>query len=201
MTIIAEVPAAIMQMAAQFAHPDLYKGGITGIHLHSQKKSLRIAATNGHFAFRCTVPFGDNCFINQEELLVPASTFKKKVAYARKVSIVDGEARFCGGKKDTMTLLEARPCIAPLPPEGWIFPSHFDSLWPAPETMENKPGGFIAFDAAYMRTICDVVAKCPEASRLHWFTGNSTTTAMLLTAEDDGLLLEFLLLPVMVRRD
>lgn len=199
MTILAEVPAIVMQMAAQFAHPDLYKGGITGIHLHLQKNGLRIAATNGHFAFRCTVPFGDHCFINQEELLVPASTFKKKVAYARKVSIVDGEARFCGGKKDAMGMLETRPCIAPLPADSWIFPSHFDSLWPCSKTMENKPGAFIAFDPAYMRTICDI-AKMAE-SRLHWFTGNSTIGAMLLTAESDGLELEMLLLPVQVRRD
>jgi hypothetical protein len=206
MTILAEAPAAIMQMAAEFAHTDFFKEGLCGIHLQSIANGMRIAATNGHFAFRCIVPFSDHCYIAQEQLLVPAAAFKKKVAYSKKVSILDGEARFCGGKKDTMTLLEARPLAPSCPTEKWTFPSHFDTLWPALETLDNEPGGFIAFNPEYMRTICDVVAKCPDAGRLQLYTSNNTTSPMVLTATAcetalDELLLEFLLLPLAVRRD
>lgn len=201
MTILAEAPAAIMQMAAQFAHTDTFKEGLCGIHLQSTANGMRIAATNGHFAFRCIVPFSDHCFMGQEQLLVPALTFKKKVTYAKKVSILDGEAKFCGGKKDIMTMLEARPITPLCPVEKWIFPSHFDTLWPVLEDLDNAPGGFIAFNPEYMRTVCDVVAKCPNAGRLQLYTSNNTTAPMALTADADGLLLEFLLLPLAVRRD
>jgi hypothetical protein len=195
---IAELPAFIMHIAAQFVSTDATKGSITDIHIQSTANGARIASTNGHFAFRCFVPFGDNCFLGQDELLVPASPFKKKIAYAMKATIANDEVRFYGGKKATkeqMELLEARPCIAD---NAMEFPRQFDSLWPDPASMENAPGKFIAFNASYMKAICDA-AKWSDNGNIKMWQGSSPVSAMLLKADADGLELQWLLLPVMVR--
>ena len=67
MTIIVEAPATILHIAAQFVHADPCKEAITGIHLLSTANGMRIASTNGHFAFRCLVPFGNDCSMTNED--------------------------------------------------------------------------------------------------------------------------------------
>jgi hypothetical protein len=128
-------------------------------------------------------------------LLVPASSFKKKVNYAQKVSIGNGEAKFIGGKKMEMGMLETRPCKE----SEWPFPSQFDSLWPDPASMENAPAAPVTMNADYMRIICDTIAKFSDNGLVKMHLANSATSAMLLTANLDDLALQFLLLPVMVR--
>ena len=200
MTIIVEAPATILHIAAQFAHADPCKEAITGIHLLSTANGMRIAGTNGHFAFRCLVPFGNDCSMTNDEgmgncdLLLPAAVFKKKVAYARKAVISDGEVRFIGGKKEE-GLLEARPCLEC----AWSFPSHFDSLWPDPASMENAPAAPTAFNADYMRIICDMAWKWSDNGIVKMWQGNSPISAMLLSTSLDELTLQWLLLPVQLR--
>ena len=190
-----EAPALLLHVAAQFVHPD--KGAITDIHLKSMHNGVRIGATNGHFAFRCLVPFGPLCFMQSPEALIPAKAFKKKVAYAQKAIINNGEARFYGGKKEgMMDLLEARPCVDDNKDE---FPSHFDSLWPDPASMANAPAKPIVFNSEYMRTICDIGAKLADSVNIKMRMGESPTSPMLLTTGLDDIELQFLLLPVMVR--
>jgi hypothetical protein len=201
MTILAELPAIVMHMAAQFVHHDPHKEGITCIHLQQRNNGIRVASTNGHFAFRCLVPYGPSCFMTDDasmgnnELLLPASTFKKKVNYAQKVSIGNGEVRFIGGKKAEMDMLETRPCKE----SDWSFPSHFDSLWPDPVSMNNAPAAPVTVNADYMRIICDTVAKFSDNGLVKMHMADSATSAMLLTTSMDNLMLELLLLPVMVR--
>lgn len=182
-------------MAAQFVHYDSCKEGITCIHLQQKDNGIRVASTNGHFAFRCLVPYGESCFMGDNELLLPAITFKKKVNYAQKVIIGNGEARFIGGKKDVMEMLETRPCHA----SEWSFPGHFDSLWPDPVSMDNAPAAPVTMNADYMRIICDTVAKFSDKGLVKMHLADSATSAMLLTTSMDDLALQFLLLPVMVR--
>jgi hypothetical protein len=201
MTVLAELPAVVMHMAAQFTHSDPCKEGITCIHLQQKSDGIRVASTNGHFAFRCLVPYGPFCsFFDSQtladwSLLVPASSFKKKVNYAQKVSIGNGEARFIGGKKMEIDMLETRPCKE----SEWPFPSQFDSLWPDPASMENAPAAPVTINADYMRIICDTIAKFSDNGLVKMHLANSATSAMLLTANLDDLALQFLLLPVMVR--
>lgn len=202
MTIITEVPAFVLHIAAQFASVEPHKEAITGIHLQGTAKGMRIASTNGHFAFRCLVPFGEHCLLANDaamgncELLLPASAFKKKANYARKVVINNGEARFIGGKKDTMDMLEARPCNA----MEWEFPRHFDSLWPDPASMANSPGAFTAFNSDYMRIICDMASKWSDSGRVQMHQGATNTEAIMITTSAEDLELQWLLLPVMVRK-
>jgi len=195
MTTLTKLPAIVMHMAAQFVHYDSCKEGITCIHLQQKDHGIRVASTNGHFAFRCLVPYGESCFMGDDELLLPAVAFKKKVNYAQKVIIGNGEARFIGGKKDTMEMLETRPCHE----SEWPFPSHFDSLWPDPASMNNAPAAPVTMNADYMRIICDTVAKFSDNGLVKMHLADSATSAMLLTTSMDGLMLELLLLPVMVR--
>jgi hypothetical protein len=46
--------------------------------------------------------------MEEDELLLPSTAFKKKAAYGKKIVHNDNEARFYGGKKDQMELIEAR---------------------------------------------------------------------------------------------
>ena len=195
MTTITKLPAIVMHMAEQFVHYDSCKEGITCIHLQQKDNGIRVASTNGHFAFRCLVPYGESCFMGDNELLLPATTFKKKVNYAQKVIIGNGEARFIGGKKDAMEMLETRPCHE----SEWSFPGHFDSLWPDPASMDNAPAAPVTMNADYMRIICDTVTKFSDNGLVKMHLADSATSAMLLTTSMDDLALQFLLLPVMVR--
>ena len=137
----------------------------------------------------------DNTSMGNNELLLPALTFKKKVNYAQRVSIGNGEAKFIGGKKMEMDMLETRPCKE----SEWSFPSHFDSLWPDPANMENAPAAPVTVNADYMRIICDTIAKFSDNGLVKMHLANSANSAMLLTTSMDDLALQFLLLPVMVR--
>jgi hypothetical protein len=137
----------------------------------------------------------DDTSMGNNELLLPATTFKKKVNYAQKVSIGNEEARFIGGKKMEMDMLETRPCKE----SEWPFPGHFDSLWPDPVGMDNAPAAPVTINADYMRIICDTIAKFSDNGLVKMHLANSATSAMLLTANLDDLALQFLLLPVMVR--
>jgi len=201
MTILIEVPAIVMHMAAQFTSHDESKEGITCVHLQQTNNGFRVASTNGHFAFRCVVPYGPLCSVTDNEAvannerLLPAFAFKKKVAYAHKVVIGNGEAKFIGGRKDTMNMLETRPCKA----SEWSFPGHFDSLWPDPASMNNAPAGPVTVNADYMRIICDTAAKFSDNGLIKMHFADSAYSAMLLTTNMDDLRLEMLLLPVMVR--
>jgi len=201
MNILIEAPAIVMHMAAQFTSHDESKEGITCVHLQQTNNGIRVASTNGHFAFRCVVPYGPLCSVKRDdqavdnnEMLFPAFAFKKKVAYAHKVVIGNEEAKFIGGRK-TMDMLETRPCKA----SEWSFPGHFDSLWPDPASMDNAPAGPVTVNADYMRIICDVAAKFSDNGRVKMHFADSAHSAMLLTTSMDGLMLEMLLLPVMVR--
>lgn len=201
MTILAEIPANVMHIASQFVHSDPCKESITCIHLKQTNDGIRVASTNGHFAFRCLVPYGPSCFMADDqsmgnnELLLPALPFKKKVTYAQKVSIGNGEAKFIGGKNNQMEMIETRPCKE----SDWPFPNHFDSLWPDPATMENSPKAPVAFNAEYMRIICDMAWKWSDNGTIKMWQGDSPTSAMLLSTSLDLLKLDWLLLPVMVR--
>lgn len=65
--------------------------------------------------------------------------------------------------------------------------------------MNNAPAAPVTMNADYMRIICDTVAKFSDKGLVKMHLANSATSAMLLTTSMDGLMLELLLLPVMVR--
>ena len=193
--ITTELPSFILEAAAQFASKDECKEALQGIHLLNCGATIRVAATNGHYAFRAYVEKGQHCSMDNDELLVPVSTFKKKVGYARKAIINsgDGEVRFYGGKKEELSLLEARPC-QPLP---YQFPQ-IDQIFPSKEQMSNKPGKPVAFNASYMKTISEVVAKFSETGNVQMHLA-LPTSAMLFTASLEEADVQMLLMPVQVR--
>jgi hypothetical protein len=193
--VTTELPAYILEAAAQFASKDECKEALQGIHLLNCGTTIRVAATNGHYAFRAYVEKGQNFSMDNDDLLVPVSAFKKKVSYARKAIInsVEGEVRFYGGKKDELNMLEARPC-QPLP---YQFP-RIDQIFPSEDQMSNKPGKPVAFKASYMKTISEVVAKFSETGNIKMHLA-SHTSAMLFSASLEETEVQLLLMPVQVR--
>jgi hypothetical protein len=190
------IPSNVALVAAQFCHTDVFKGELTFVHFAKRPCSIRAGSTNGHYAFRCIVPTSESFFMEEDELLLPSTAFKKKAAYSKKIVHNDNEARFYGGKKDQMELIEARPCLV----SNATFPRQFDSLFPT--EWENNPRRAIVFNSEYMRTVSDVIAKYSEHGRMKMNFGDSCNAAVTITSEmDDGLKMEFLLLPVMVRQD
>jgi hypothetical protein len=203
--VLAQVPAHLLHIAAQFAYDDDTRGSLHCIHLvpHGDGSWLRIAATNGHIAFRCVIlADSDQCrgaWVRVPELLLPAKVFKKRAPYAQSVLIRgDGEARFYGAKRgEALGLLEARPVGDVLPDLKTPFPPGFDQCWP--EAFSNAPGAPVAFNASYMSTICAAAERYGANSVLK-MQGNGATTPLLLTANtDNDELMQFLLMPVQLR--
>jgi hypothetical protein len=192
--LTTELPAFILQAAAQFASTDEYKGALVGIHLQRREDGIRVAATNGHIAFRMLVPFGQHCSMDVEELLLPASTFKKKVAHAKKAIIGDGVVSWAGGKKEAMEMLESRPAGS----ISQAFPQ-FDNLFPAVEQMKNAPGLPVGLGGEYMRLIGDTVVKYADNGSVRMLTADSPHRPLIFLTEAEGITMEILLMPVQIR--
>lgn len=204
---LAQLPAQLLHIAAQFASSDPAKAALCNIHIEQQDDKLRIASTNGHYAFRVVLDADpERCsgaWLNVPELALPAATFKKRSPYALQALIrADGEARLYGAKRGQLVgLLEARPCGDVSGAYGHPFPPSFDQLWP--DTFRNAPGAPVAVNASYLGDICAIVARYSEKSFVSWQCNAATTpllyTAIYDAAPCDGVKLEFLLMPVQVR--
>lgn len=201
--LLAQLPAHLLHIAAQFASKDAAKEAITVINIKRDGEQLRIASTNGHYAFRCRIAADPDClrgaWLLHDELSLRADNFRKRCNYAQQVLIsANGEARFFGAKRgEALGLLEGRPYGVLRPAYQVPFPPSFDQLWP--DSHSNTPGAPVAFDASYMAEICAVVSRYSENSVLRWESNAPTTPLTLTATTEQGERLEFLLMPVQVR--
>lgn len=223
--LLAQLPAQLLHIASQFASKDEAKQALTVINVkcieetRSLPAHIRIASTNGHYAFRCRlfVPNGDFThtpapwFSAVPELSITADSFRKRPAYAQQALIYsEGEARLLGSKKgQAMGLLEVRPIGNPVDPYMMAFPPGFDELWPNPELMGNEPKTPIGWNGDYMATICKIAGKYSDNACIKFHCGKAPHTPLYLECETEEAKyrdselpgkLEFLLMPVQIRR-
>lgn len=220
-SVLAQLPAQLLHIAAHFASDDPCKEALTVVHVAcvdvagDVSAHLRIAATNGHYAFRCRLPVGDSGAFDDPaapfwcgvpELFLKASAFRKRPAYALQALIrADGEARLFGARKgEAVALLEARPIGDPVPQYPSPFPPGFDGLFPVPAGMACAPGAAMGWNSAYMGDICAIAKRYSPNGVLRFHAGASPTAPVLLTCDLElggGAMApaEFLLMPVQFR--
>lgn len=227
--VLAQLPAQLLHIAAQFASDDDAKQALACVHVAcvdgvgDLPAHIRVASTNGHYAFRCRLFVGDAGFNNPAapfwcgvpELQITASAFRKRPAYAQQALIrADGEARLYGAKRgQALGLLEARPISDPTGAYATQFPPTFDALWPDPALMANAPAAPLAWNGRYMGDICDIATRYSSNSVLKFRSGALPHTPLYLecdcaelrawatpdNAGSDYARLEFLLMPVQLR--
>lgn len=202
--VVAQLPAHLLHVAALFASDDPTKGSINQVHVVAAGDYLRVESTNGHFAFRCTLPTGntDNAvggyWLTVLDLLIDAAAWRKRPAAGAEVALIraDGEARVYGKrtKRDQVSLLEARLGGPIEGVHGYTFPN-LPQVWP--QTFDCSGAQPIAWNASYMATINDVCARYSDTGtiRFEWNTATAPVQLVCGSPWPDAEM-QFLLMPV-----
>lgn len=206
--VVAQLPAHLLHVAALFASDDACKAAITQVHVVAVGDTLRVEATNGHFAFRCTLPTGTTddavggYWLTVPELLIDAAAWRKRPAAGAEVALIraDGEARVYGKrtKRDPVALLEARLGGPIEGVHGYTFPN-LQQVWP--EAYLGEGCLPIAWNASYMATICDVCARYSDTGTIRFLWNNDKAPVRLVCGSPwPDIDFEFLLMPVQLMR-
>lgn len=200
MPVTARIPFQLLHIASHFVHSDPLKQEIQFVSVSkvSGNQGL-VQATDGHRAFRCFFPLkGDQDFFLEQDFLVEPKAAKKKVSYGKVAAFSDHAMEVYGGRGPAMEFLEARPF---LPPDFYDIAKYpnLQGLWPDSYNWDLK--GDVAFDAGYLASFLNLVAKYSEKGIVK-MRGNATITPLEFEtdfAEISGCQLQFLLMPVLVR--
>jgi hypothetical protein len=204
--VLAQLPAQLLHVAAQFASKDPAKPAINVVHVLriAETGRIKIEATNGHIAFRCYLPEAQpddaagGFWMQCNELFLSREAFAKRPPYSTLALIrADGEARLYGARKGAaLSLQESRP-LAGHPCEcGTPFPN-LDQVWPG--EFNNAPGAPIGANADYLAVICKAISTYTENAVVRWACNCPTTPLHFEAATPDGVLMQFLLMPVQMR--
>lgn len=219
----AFLPTQLLHVAAQFASTDPSKQLLTGILIRpawdedgDYQRGIRIDSTDGIRAFSVTCP--DTAWGCSEPMLLSASAFKKRIAYAVAAELKGetdqlGNIRILGGKKaNAVTSTEEsglqfmqsipafwQPAYAFEGDPAEQYPK-VDQLWPG--QFGNDADTPIAFNAALL---ADFLAEVKRYSTNDLVTmqRNAATNPMVFTSKVSGAWLDevemrFLLMPVQI---
>jgi hypothetical protein len=210
MTIIASLPPALLWAASLAASTDPAKGPICAIEARQQGSSTLLVGVDGHRCFRCLLPAAEPYFVPEEPLRLSPKAFSK--APTKKAVLVEIDDGGVASFKDKLgnvissVVWQADPWALSEQP----FPN-IEQIWPKPESLVNSPGEFMAMNAAYAGDFMKIAAKLgvyPGIARL--FTTNTSIEPMIwrtlldndwLVKEEGEVWLDYLLSPVLVRKD
>jgi hypothetical protein len=203
---LAILPAPILYIAAQFASKDEAKQVLQCINVRtSTDGNITIESTDGHRAFRFTIPCGDLWHTFARDIKLNSATLRKRISYAHFAVVKNsGVIDFLGGKiskgKDhpPTTFIESR--LYEHAGSAFTFPS-IDSIWP--DKFNNQPQAPIAFNASYLASFLDEVTRYSYNGVVKMET-NAPSNPLVFTCKPDlhGLtdcLMEYLLMPVQLR--
>ena len=192
LSMTATLPSQLLYIAAQFAHTDEYKGIITAINVKRNEDTITIASTDGHRAFKVSFDVNEHYYMDEEEITIHASTFKKRIAKARYVGISDNTAEF----KDVKGAMLS---INPVVNVAGTYPS-FNQIWP--DNYTNNPTRPIAFNARYLAGFLNEVARFGVSGSVKMEVNMQTQPMQFsATVEAFGDTFEayYLLMPVQIR--
>ena len=210
MTVIATLPPALLWAASLAASTDPSKGPICAIEARQQGSSIRLVGVDGHRCFRCLLPAAEPYFVPEEPLRLSPKAFSK--APTKKAVLVEIDDGGVASFKDKLgnvissVVWQADPWAL----SEQAFPN-IEQIWPKQESLVNAPGEFMAMNAAYTGDFMKIAAKLgayPGIARL--FTTGSSTEPMIwrtvldndwLVKEEGEVWLDYLLSPVLVRKD
>ncbi|MEY3963755.1 MAG: hypothetical protein RLZZ106_1010, partial [Cyanobacteriota bacterium] len=76
------LPAQVLYVAAQFASRDETKQALQLISVRrSGEGEITIESTDGHRAFRFRLPAGEHWYLERDQLLLNAASFRKRISY------------------------------------------------------------------------------------------------------------------------
>jgi len=200
------LPAQVLYVAAQFASRDEAKQALQLISVRrSGPDQITIESTDGHRAFRFRLPAGEHWYLERDQLLLNAASFRKRITYGhwalvneRGVVEVLGGKVSKGGKFPPGDLIEARPWKHEA--DCYQFPQ-LDQLWP--DKFNNNPGGPIAWNASYLGAFLAEVSRYSHNGVVR-MECNGAQTPMVFSCSCElpaleGCELEYLLMPVQLR--
>ena len=189
----AALPSQLLYIAAQFASKDSWKGAIVAINVKKEGETIKITSTDGHRAFRVSFEANETFFMEEEELNLDSSAFKKRIAKA-KVTTLSGEmATVTDDKGSVITGVPYKTLDVE-------FPNINSSIWP--DTYKNEPGAPIAFNSSYLASFLTEVARFSDKGHVK-MNVNMPTTPMQFDATlelfGDTYETQYLLMPVQIR--
>lgn len=185
--------AQLLLAAARIASSDEGKGAITAVQLRKQEHWLELRATNGHIAMRCNLPLGGpvQWSMSTDELRLEAKTLKKVCAKARHAIV----------KGDRLELLDdkAKPCdLRAISYSSHTYPG-IDAIWP--NSFSYMPKRSIALAANYMELLSKLSSQLSAKGNLKLRFSTPEQPCELAIETDDGLQIEFLIMPVIIRNE
>ena len=189
----ATLPSQLLYIAAQFVSTDEYRGVITGIHVKRTDDTITIESTDGFRAFRVSFDTNEHYYMDDEELILSASTFKKRIAKARYSVIRENMAEF---KDVNGSVLSMNPVTH----VTGSYPDMSGSIWP--ETYSHNPGAPIAFNAQYLAGFLNEVARFGVNGNVKMEMNTPNTPMQFsstIEAYKDTFEAYYLLMPVRIR--
>lgn len=190
----ATLPAQLLYIAAQFATTDDCKQILTAINVKRSEDTITIVSTDGHRAFRVSFDVNEHYHMDEEEITIHASTFKKRIAKARYVRIGDNTAEF----KDVNGMMLN---INPIVNVAGNYPNMNGSIWL--DTYKNTPESPIAFNAKYLAGFLNEVARFSYNGNVKMQTNLPTQPMQFgatVEAFGDSFEAYYLLMPVQIRK-
>lgn len=188
----AILPSQLLYIAAQFTSIDECRGIITAINIKQKDDVITITSTDGHRAFRVSFEINEKYHMDEEELNLHYSTFKKRIAKAQFVRIDSENATFSGDKCETV--------IRRLEPVAGDYPEFNNQIWP--DTYQNDPNAPIAFNPRYLAEYLTEMNRYGADSKVKMET-NKPHTPMQFSATvetfGDEFETQYLLMPVQIR--
>ena len=189
----AALPSQLLYVAAQFASKDPCKNTIVVINVKKEGENIKITSTDGIRAFRVSFEANETFFMEEDELNLEASAFKKRIAKGKVTTLKDQMATVTDDKGSI---------IAGVPYETLTveFPNINSSIWP--DTYANEPGAPIAFNSALLAPFLTEVARFSDKGIVKMNVNMPTTpmqfeaTLELFGAEYE---VQYLLMPVQIR--
>jgi len=208
MTIIACLPPSLLWAASLAASTDPGKGPICAIEARQSGSKLRIAAVDGHRAFRCLLPPIEGFFLPEEPIRLLPKAFSK--APSRKTVKAELDDGGIVTFKDRNGLVVSS-CVWTADPwalSEQAFPN-LDQLWPT--ELSCKPGTFVAFNATYLADFMKVADRLASNSVVRMYSQDSPIAPIVWQAMfdkswlgdgeeiEDDIVLDYLISPVQVR--
>lgn len=211
---IAVLPPALLWAASLCVNTDPVKGPICWIDVRKVGSSIRIVSTDGYRLFRVMFPESASFYIKEEQteplLLNPRAFAKLPKGHVKAVLHDDGICDFhnlTGLRKNSEIWKPSYGAGENAQPYPEV-----DKLIPSDAELTCDPQEFVAFNAAYLATGCQIAERLTfsnKAIRLYT-TKDSLRPCILRTQLDPSILLAdstigeiwitYLIMPVQIRK-
>lgn len=212
--ILAVLPPALLWAASLCVSPDPVKGPICWIDVRKVGSNIRIVSTDGHRLFSVMFPESSSFYIKEEQteplLLNPRAFAKLPKGHVTAVLNDDGICDFhnlTGLRKNSEIWKPSYGKGENAQPYPEV-----DKLIPSDAELTCDPQEFVAFNAAYLATGCQIAERLTFSNNVIrlYTTKDSLRPCILRTQVDPSILLAdstigeiwitYLIMPVQLRR-